>query len=359
MYLCKGKKYTKEQFISHARERINQLSQSGEATKWEFEMWSFILLWLDSSRNYFEVKTSGSTAEPKTILLKRHQMIASARATQNFFGLKVADKVFLALPPEFIAGKMMLVRALELGLDLFYFPPKVSVVAQIKQAFSFGALIPLQLQYAIDSNSINKLEMVDTLLVGGAAVPVSYLNVLKNIRSRIFASYGMTETITHVAIKDLKVSGSHYKALEGISFKTDRNQHLIIQSNRLPEKQTHTNDRVILISDKEFIFQGRADSVINSGGLKIHPGILEENIKNILAKEVFIGYEKDHKLGQKIVLVVEGSEESFSKDMILGKLKTELPRNQMPRKVLSISKFIRTANQKTDRAKMQQWIDKQ
>lgn len=349
MFYWQGHKYYKESLIESLKNRLLT-----KLEKWERSILEFALEWLNEQNDEFQVKTSGSTGSPKLISLKREQMIESARSTASYLGLNRGNSALLALPADFIAGKMMIVRALELGLDLHYFSPQVSVIESIDQTFDFAAFIPLQIQYAFDSGQAEKLNQFKTSIIGGAALNQYYVKKLKKMNGDFFATYGMTETITHVAMRDLKSNMDLYSALPGIQFSIDGNHCLEIKSDRLPQPIIYTNDLVELISEKSFVLKGRMDHIINSGGLKIIPEELEETISIIIKKEVFVGFQNDFILGQKVILVAEG--EKGDVPLIFTMLKGKIPKNQMPKNILFISDFFRTKNQKINRRKMQDWL---
>lgn len=349
MYYWQGKKYNRIDLIEFLKSR-----QLDNIEKWERSLLEFALKWLDENIELFKVKTSGSTATPKWIQLTRNQMIDSAKATRDFLKLKRGDTCLLVLPTDFIAGKMMIVRALEIGMDLYYFPPQVSVLKHIKREFDFAAFIPLQIQFAIDAAKTEKLNLIHKIIIGGASLADKYVDNLRNLKSDFYATYGMTETITHVAIKNLKQKNNYFNALPGITFSSDKNNCLIILSERLPNKRIVTNDLVDLKSYTAFILIGRYDNIINSGGLKIIPEELEERIQQIIAKEVFIGFKNDPDLGQLVVMVMEGME--LNEQDIKKQLKLKIPKNKIPREIYGINSFFRTENQKINRKKMQEWI---
>lgn len=349
MFLWKGKKYNLKDFELFLKGRLLD-----HIEEWEKAIVSFALEWINHENQYFKVKTSGSTGKQKTIQLSRQQMIESAMATQKFLNLKYGDSALLVLPVDFIAGKMMIVRALEIGMDLYYFPPQVSVFNKIDRPYDFAAFIPLQIQFAIDAGQTEKLNYLNISIIGGAPLSDKYIAAIKNIKSDIYATYGMTETITHIAMKDLKQEPSSYKALPGIEFSVDSNNCLQIKSDRLPESFIKTKDVVQLTSSTTFDFIGRFDHIINSGGLKIIPEEIEEFCQKILGEDVFAGYQKDPRLGQKLVLVLESEKQNETN--IIKKLKGEIPKNKIPGKVFFIQSFIRTENQKINRKKMQDWI---
>lgn len=349
MYWWQGETYHRDHLVEHLQNRLIENME-----KWERSILRFALDWLDEQKNNFQVKTSGSTGSPKIINLSRKQMKKSAQATASYLGLSKGKSALLVLPADFIAGKMMIVRALETGLDFYYYPPRVSVIDDLDRDFDFAAFIPLQIQYAIDSGQMGKLNRIKNSIVGGAALTPKYEKKIKQLKTRFFATYGMTETITHVAMKDLKSDESYFSALPGIRFSVDKNHCLQINSTRFTPATIQTNDVVELISEKAFKLKGRFDNIINSGALKIIPEELEERIQTILEQEVMIAYQKDEKLGQKVVMLME--ENKLNESEIFEKLSGQIEKNQLPKKIFSVSQFIRTENKKINRKKMQDWV---
>ncbi len=331
---------------------LKELSYSfiKEGEEFERNIGEFILDWLDDSP-VVNVYTSGSTGIPKAITLKKEQMMNSALATGSYFNLTAKDSSLLCLPATYIAGKMMLVRAMVLGLDLYMVPPTSSPIKATDRSFDFGAMVPLQV-----SNSLQFLHKVKTLIIGGAPISNTLLEELLEIENCSFETYGMTETITHIAVKPLNQLLSSilptnlgFKTLPDVEISKDNRECLVINAPRVTDETIVTNDVVQLISATEFKWLGRYDNVINSGGIKIHP----ENIEKILAKFInnpfFIAGIDDEILGQKVVLVIEGN----SKKDFLKKVNTinELQKYEKPKMVLNSMKFQRTDSGKIQRSK--------
>jgi O-succinylbenzoic acid--CoA ligase len=353
MILWQGISYSKEEFIRLLEIQLTENS----IEEWERSIFHFTLEWLDERNELFEVKTSGSTGKPKRIQLTRQQMIGSALATQTFLDLKPGDKALLVLPAQFIAGKMMIVRALEIGMDLYFYPPQVSVLEEVKRPFDFAALIPLQVQYALNKGLVSHLNGLKKMIIGGAALHPKYIAQLQTIETQIYATYGMTETITHVAMRDLKDSQSSYHALPGILFDVDENNCLQIFSDRLPQKNIQTNDVVKLLSEKSFLLMGRSDFIINSGGLKIQIEEVENKISTILDKEFVLVGIQDENLGQALVLVIQGASHSFNEQSLFEEMKNILPKNHLPKKIYYVDQLPRTANHKFDRLAISNMLD--
>ncbi len=355
MILWQGYSYSKEELVNHLSIQLKAESSA----EWERSIFQFALEWLDEKQELFEVKSSGSTGIPKVIHLTRQQMIDSAIATQTFLGLQQGDKALLVLPTQFIAGKMMMVRALEIGMDLYFYPPQVSVLEKVNQSFDFVALIPLQVQYALNNGLLSQLNSLKKIIIGGAELHQKYILQLKTLDAQLFATYGMTETITHVAMRDLKDAKANYNALPGISFDVDENNCLQISSDRLPQKTIQTNDVVKLVSEKSFLFMGRSDFIINSGGLKIQIEEVEHKISTILNKEFVVVGRKDENLGQALILVIQDTSDSINEHSLIEEMKNILPKNHLPKSIHFSDKLPRTVNHKIDRLAISKMLNEE
>ena len=244
-------------------------------------VFSFLECWFDASE-HLSVNTSGSTGKPTTIKLNKKFMVNSALATGFYFDLHQHTKALLCLSPNFVAGKMMLVRAMVLGWQLDIVEPDTHPLDKTKSTYDFCAMVPLQL-----SNSLSKLDQIKKLIVGGAAVSNELMEKLQDISTSVYATYGMTETITHIAIKQMNhfqnvtlsaVERLCFKTLPNIKITTDTRSCLVIEAPKIADKPIVTNDLVELISDNEFKWLGRYDSIINSGGIKLIPEQIEKKL---------------------------------------------------------------------------------
>ena len=266
--------------------------------------------WL-SLEGTIEVKTSGSTGSPKTLIFTREQMRQSALATGKYFGLLENSKALLCLPLRYIAGKMMLVRAMTLGWWLQGTEPSVQLDLPGTTVFDFAAMVPFQVQ-----NNLDKLDRIRNLIVGGAPVNRELQRRIDTVPTQIYATYGMTETITHVALRPLNQSSGRtddreiYTALPGVFFEQDARGCLVIHANYLTSEAIVTNDLIELVSENRFIWKGRIDSVINSGGLKLIPEEIEHKFSDCIKGRFFATGLPDLELGQRLVFVVEGSEDA-------------------------------------------------
>lgn len=339
------------------RKRINRnqlkevaYSYVKEGEDYEQDLGFFLLNWLDNN-DYVIVNTSGSTGKPQKIKLQKQAMVNSAIATGNYFKLEAGFTALHCLPVGFIAGKMMLIRAIVLGLELDILNPSSCPLQNSYKNYDFCAMIPLQLQ-----NSLNELHKIKTLIVGGVGVSISLQEKLQDLSTKVFATYGMTETLTHIAVKPLnhfKASQEettkqpkkpYYTTLPNVTISQDKRDCLIINAPKLNEKAIITNDIVKLYSKTEFEVLGRYDNVINSGGLKLFPEQIEAKLSRKIKQRFFIASEKDEILGEKLILVLEGATTQLKN----GAFK-ELNTYEKPKQIYAVTQFKETITGKIKR----------
>ncbi|TMU57670.1 AMP-binding protein [Flagellimonas algicola] len=315
------------------------------------------------------VQTSGSTGTPKDISLTKEHMVNSALSTGSYFNLQPGDTALLCLPCSSIAGKMMLIRALVLGLELDYVEPSSTPLSGIGKNYDFSAMVPLQVE-----KSLTQFDQIKTLIIGGASVSLELREKLKTIPAQCYETYGMTETITHVAVKAIQnsklkiensenpkveqsngrtIQQSNFSALPNITFSQDNRGCLVIDAPKISDKPVVTNDIVALHSETEFQWLGRFDSVINSGGVKLIPEQIEQKIAPLVAARFFVVGIPDETLGQKLVLVIEGEETDSSELLQQIKSLKDLEKYEVPKDILYSSTFFETTSGKVDRLKTQ------
>ncbi|MEM9362593.1 MAG: AMP-binding protein [Bacteroidota bacterium] len=317
-----------------------------EGMDYEKPIGDFLLDWC-SDKISLEVQTSGSTGIPKKIVLQKSQMLNSAMATGQYFGLKPDDSALLCLPVTSIAGKMMLVRAMVLGLQLDYVKPSSQPLNKISKGYDFSAMVPLQAE-----KSIEQLEGIKTLLLGGAPVSFSLEKNLKDIPSNIYVTYGMTETITHIAARQIRPKVLvDFELLPHIKISQDERKCLIIDAPNISDNPVVTNDIVELTSETSFKWLGRYDNVINSGGIKLIPEQIEAKLSSIITYRFFVAGIPDKTLGQKLVLIVEGKPDKEKSIMASIKDKNVLGKFEIPKNVIFVKEFIETKTAKVHREK--------
>jgi o-succinylbenzoate---CoA ligase len=338
---------------------MDKILHDREPARSEFEeaTFSFIRDWVSGEEN-FELTTSGSTGKPKTISLSRYQMMVSARRTADKINLQKNSRALICLDPRFIAGKMMLARCLTLGIRIMALDPTANPLTKIPvdKCVQFTAFVPYQVQAVLESKHPHLLNNLDKVLIGGAPLSQALHEQLDIYQCECYETYGMTETVSHIALRlvNTKLKQPYFETLPGIQISLDDRGCLVISADYLPEPVV-TNDLAEIIGEGKFLWSGRWDTVINTGGVKVMPEKVEKEVeaifrKNNLRHRFFIAALPDEKLGQKVVLVLEGVQ--FSSELInqsLMALRSVLSPYEVPKEVYSIPQFVTTETQKIDR----------
>lgn len=304
-----------------------------EGEDFEKPVGDFLLDWFDS-KNFIEMETSGTTGTPKTISVSKQAMVDSALATGDFFDLQPGNRALQCLPVKYVAGKMMLVRAMILGLDLEFVAPSSHPLDNNEIDFDFVAMVPLQAQ-----NSVPELKKVKKMIIGGAAVNKALEKQLIKLPTEVYETYGMTETITHIAAR--KLGEKAFTVLPYVTISYDDRNCLVIHAPRISDEVIITNDIVELVNENQFIFLGRMDNVINSGGIKLIPEQIEEKLASKIHQRFFIASKPDNELGEKVVLVIEGDKQEFDESLY-----ESLDKYEKPKEVIFVPKFKETTTGK-------------
>jgi O-succinylbenzoic acid--CoA ligase len=283
---------------------------------------AFIDEWNNDSA-YVEVKTSGSTGEPKRMLVEKRRMLNSARITCDFLGLKPGDTALLCMSTDYIAGKMMVVRSIERGLKLIEVPPcghpldikhltlniKHSQFSIFNFQFDFAAMVPMQVYNSLQvPEEKERLMAIRHLIIGGGAIDEAMEAELRTFPHAVWSTYGMTETLSHIALR--RISGPEasewYMPFPTVKLSTTDEGCLVIDAPEVCAQTLTTNDIVELKSDGRFRIRGRKDNVICSGGIKIQIEEVEQTLKKYMRVPYIISKRKDEKFGEIVVLLTEG-----------------------------------------------------
>lgn len=311
--------------------------------------------WLDGKQSFI-VATSGSTGTPKKIEIHRDQMISSAKKTIAALGLREGMTALVCLDVKYIAGKMMVVRSLVAGMNMIIVEPKAVPFADVDvENIDIAALIPFQIAHTLDSPQRKQLDSIRKIIIGGSSLSSPVLEDIQKISAECYATFGMTETLSHIALQKLNGADKQdfFVTLEGIDISTDERECLVIKADYLNDLIV-TNDIIELIDKKRFRWLGRADTVINSGSVKIFPESIEKKIddyfdsKNINNLSIAFGAPHEQ-LGQQVVLVIEGMLSKGQEKSLMNHLKETLGRYEMPKQILYIEQFQRTKTGKVDR----------
>jgi O-succinylbenzoic acid--CoA ligase len=304
-----------------------------EGEDFERSVGDFLLDWFDH-RDFLELTTSGTTGDPKTVRINKQAMVNSAVATGKFFDLVPGNHVLHCLPTKYIAGKMMFVRGFILGLDMDFVAPSSNPLEKNDNRYDFAAMVPLQAK-----NSLPKLGCVKKLIVGGMKINQSLEQELLKLPTQVFETYGMTETITHIAAK--RVGETAFTVLPNVTISYDDRNCLVIHAPAISEDVIMTNDLVELVNENQFVFLGRVDNVINSGGIKLMPEKIEEKLAGKISRNFFVHGAPDDNLGEKVILVVEGDETPIDRSIF-----NSLDKYEKPKDIIFVPTFKLTATGK-------------
>ena len=300
--------------------------------KYVQDIFTFLSEWFNSSK-FINVQTSGSTGIPKTIQLFKKGMAHSAMLTQQYFGLNSNQTALLCLPVHYIAGKMMLVRAIVSGFNLILANPSSNPFLTIDETIDFTAITPYQLYHSLETLKHKKVKQI---IVGGSAVSAKLEEDCQLLDTAIYETYGMTETSSHVALR--KINGTNrtefFKPLPGITLSVDQRNCLVIQAPDITDEIVVTND-IVEFKGNDFKWIGRYDRVINSGGIKIYPEQIEKKIEGLINRRFYITSTSHASLKEAACLVIEG--DPFAENEIKH-LQTELRKilepYQIPKEIL-------------------------
>lgn len=294
------------------------------------------------------VHTSGSTGLPKPILVEKRRMEASARITCKFLGLKQGDSALLCMPLDYIAGKMMVVRAETCGLHLVNIPPSGHPFATVHEKIDFAAMVPLQVYNTLQvAEERQRLMSVRHLIIGGGAVDDNLKSQLADFPNAVWSTYGMTETLSHIALRRLNgpEATEWYTPFDGVQVFLTDDGCLVIDAPAVHEGKLVTNDIAELRDDNTFRIIGRKDNVICSGGIKIQIEEVERLLHKSLTIPFIITHAQDERFGQVVVLLME----SGSPAEVSSICQRVLPKYWQPRHILLVDHLPMTATGKPAR----------
>lgn len=321
------------------------------------EVFEFCQQW-NLGKDEFLFHTSGSTGKPKPIYLSRISMIESANMTKEWLDLQEGDYVLLCLPIEYIAGAMMLVRALVLKLKVVLIEPCQNPLEGITLPVNIhlASFVTTQWSTILQSNA-NLIRLFSTtkgILIGGSELTSSLELLTKGIQLPIFITYGMTETSSHIAFRPISTEAFTYQCLAHVKIKLNDQGCLSINSPSTQNQWIETNDIAELVDKNHFRILGRKDFVINSGGRKIQPEIIEKCCQTFFAKKsfmakIFASGLDDPFFGQKLVLFIETNNEFDFQTDLIQHMKMNLKSWKIPKEIILLPEFLYTKSGKIDR----------
>lgn len=314
------------------------------------ELKRFMEEWQNPSAT-LEVHTSGSTGKPKRMMVLKEKMWNSARITCDYLGLERGDSALLCMPLRYIAGKMMVVRSLYAGLRLITREPSGHPFANWQGcAPRFAAMIPMQVYNTLQvPEERDLLESTEILIIGGGAIDESLEQEIKTLPNRVYSTYGMTETLSHIALRKLNGpdASASYTPFPSVTISLSDDETLVIDAPLVCEGRLVTNDVATILPDGSFTILGRRDNIINSGGIKVQIEEVERALKPHLGDNAFaISSIPDHKFGEVITLLIAPgmAEEAISSAI------ERLPKYWRPRVTLTVESIPMTGSGKIDRS---------
>jgi len=320
-----------------------------DTPEWERELFAFLQTWWDDSST-LTVHTSGSTGTPKNIVVEKERMMQSAITSCSALGLKQGDKALLCLPVRYIAGKMMVLRSLVAGLDLYTVTPDGRPLANIPSGltFDFAAMVPLQVFNSL-SNDKTALETIKNGIIGGAAIDPELEKEVAALPNGWYSTYGMTETLSHIALRRLNgpARSENYCPVNNVNISLSEDETLTIEAPLICPATIVTNDIARIFPDGSFKILGRKDNVINSGGIKLQTEQIEQKLSQILDVPFCITSAPDPKLGEKVILLIESKD--IPEQDLLTKISALLGVYETPKQIIPVDKIPMTPNGKIDR----------
>ena len=337
-----GIRYQQEAFIQG-----NPPTFAGQSP-FHCQLASFLKEWFSPSP-MLTLFTSGSTGEPKAITVRKEQMMQSAAITCDYLKLKAGETALLCLPLEYIAGKMMVVRAIYGGLNLLVAEPSGHPLEGISRQVDFAAMVSLQVYNSLQREDDKKqLKHIDKLLIGGGVIDPNLEEALKDYPNAIYSTYGMTETVSHIALRRIngKDADNCYTPLPGVSVRLSEEQTLVINAPRVVDIPVITNDIAEIMIDGTFRILGRKDNVVNSGGIKIQIEAIEAVLRPHIGYPFAVTSVPDPKLGEALVLLITPASDPATAHEICSQ---HLPRLEQPKHIIVVKQIPLTRSGKTNR----------
>ena len=350
-----GKAYTAEdaRAASGKPSRLQVLfrEQAGEGS-FLTALADFLAEWFDDA-DTVKVHTSGSTGTPKELHVEKRRMMNSAVLTVSFLQLRQGDNALLCMPLQYIAGKMVVVRALVAGLNLIPVTPCGHPLQSVDLPLAFGALIPMQVYNSLqDPAECGRLKAIRHLIIGGGAIDPEMGEALKTFPNDVWSTYGMTETLSHIALRKLNGADASewYTPFNHVSLSPSEEGTLIIDAPLVCPQRLVTNDIIELNGAGQFRILGRKDNTINTGGVKVQIEQVEAALKPLLPLPFLITSVPDVKFGERIVLLVQAASLSGKEEEAVVKAIGQLPPYWRPKQIIPVDALPLTGTGKPDRA---------
>ena len=341
--LLQGKEYT----AGDISRLVAEEAENCPPALWD--LYLFLEKWFDASP-VITVHTSGSTGTPKELVVRKDRMMQSARLTCEFLNLQAGDTALLCMNLRYIGAMMVVVRSLVAGLNLIVRPASGHPLSDIEEPLRFAAMVPLQVYNTLRvPEEKARLEQTDILIIGGGAVDDSLEAEMSALPTAVYSTYGMTETLSHIALRRLngETASKHYYPFPSVELSLSAESTLVIKAPLICGEVLQTNDIACLYPDGSFTIAGRKDNVINSGGIKIQAEEMEKRLRPFIPVPFVVTSVPDPRLGQALTLLIAGQVDVRELE---SKLQTVLDAYHRPRHIFMTESIPQTENGKTDRA---------
>lgn len=303
-----------------------------------------------SDTDYIICHTSGSTGDPAEIRLPKTQMQASAIRTNTFFNIGPTSLLYSCISPNFIGGKMMLVRSEIAECRFEYEEPSNRPLSNVgkQEIIDLLSVVPSQMNHILDN--LESLPRIKNILVGGAPIPLNLRKRISESGLCVYESYGMTETSSHIALRKVNMLDKPFHTLDGIWVEEYEGKLKITVDGW---NTFVTNDSPLIINSREFHILGRIDNIINSGGIKINPEQLESRLSQHICQPFAISSIPDDKWGEAVILVIESDLSKIPS--IHDIVEQELSGYEKPKHIFSINNIPKTSNGKLQRKLLKEY----
>jgi o-succinylbenzoate---CoA ligase len=301
--------------------------------------------------NPIQIQSSGSTGVPKQFTFSHEQAVASALTSNDFFEVTKESRFLLCLDIRFVASKMMIYRAFVAGSKLTIVRPSLHFYEDLyDQKFQFLSLTPIHLHHILE-NKPQALNQFETILLGGARITSSLNTKIQELRTtaRFFESFGMSETLSHFAIRNISEYEIGFDLLPAFQIATNSDNQLVISHPVIVPKPIGTNDVVERINESRFIFIGRKDFIINSSGIKINPEVEEEQFVPFFSQSFILAGEPDDQLGEQLILILKSSEGQTKNEIVQALKSSMIDRKLIPKDIYLCAKWPLTDSLKPKR----------
>mgnify|MGYP003288627694 FL=1 len=340
--LLEGKEYASDDIARFVAEG----AENYPSAIWD--LYLFLNEWFNDS-SVITVHTSGSTGAPKELIARKDQMMQSARLTCEFLNLQAGDTALLCMNLRYIGAMMVVVRSLVAGLNLIVRPASGHPLSDISEPLKFAAMVPLQVYNTLHTpEEKEQLKQTEILIIGGGAVDEALETEIKSLPIAVYSTYGMTETLSHIALRRLNGNSAseHYYPFSSVTLSLSPENTLVIEAPLVCDDILQTNDIARIYPDGSFIILGRKDNVINSGGIKIQAEEVEKLLRPFILQPFVITSVSDPRLGQVVTLLIAGQ---LDMEELKNKVQEILPPYERPKYIRMVDLIPQTGNGKINR----------